>query len=581
LGISEDTINKIIELIPEKIRETRFNSICLCGKRRKGRVDKPFTSNGCSACRYYNRSLTILKKNIIEDKIHNFDITKAVIFINALRGNKLKSLRHNELTQAALSLDSMGNILLSCFSELNTPNENVISDTFVHTAFNNRGIINQSDSKASKYTNIEKSLLYYLAAMEYHYKASNMKEGVQCLAKILNILSVYLRKNKAEWFDIDLINSFNDIFISEAIRKTYFTRDFNNVTETVELKNIENKNKINLGFTSIMSEIEELLIAFYEFTFHCKGYREEHMKILYCSPSFTYLRNESLTYNRIISLLFKQKMNEYYFEKLMKNNCKIAITKNNKCNKYESIKQYVNYFYGGSANEIDEVSKELGVNLSDKYQLLEFLIADSILCLSNITDFISPTARTTLFTNSFCGGVYENLYKWTIRKEALREWANIKSWNDIQNFFIYCNDVQNCESCIPEKLCDEYSKNKHDESCLNIYKKENYEQFDRYIKELIGESSYNILKTTHLREMAYKYYEDAIQINTEGVTYQNFIKGFYILDDDLQNNTCQFYLALERYKINIGDFKTTSTASGNEYYQSKNYFKYPNESEMS
>ena len=63
---------------------------------------------------------------------------------------------------------------------------------------------------------------------------------------------------------------------------------------------------------------------------------------------------------------------------------------------------------------------------------------------------------------------------------------------------------------------------------------------------------------THIRylaESAIHYYTRARQVHAEGKTYQEMIRSLYFLDDDLNNDTLQFYLAIERYSLNKGKIK--------------------------
>ena len=82
-----------------------------------------------------------------------------------------------------------------------------------------------------------------------------------------------------------------------------------------------------------------------------------------------------------------------------------------------------------------------------------------------------------------------------------------------------------------------------------------------------------MLTETYLSGMAQKYYESAVSMHSEGSEYQSFIRNMYIMDDDLQNNTCLFYFALERMKLNSEYFKeVASSAQCNDCYYPDNYY---------
>lgn len=72
------------------------------------------------------------------------------------------------------------------------------------------------------------------------------------------------------------------------------------------------------------------------------------------------------------------------------------------------------------------------------------------------------------------------------------------------------------------------------------------------IKRAIGEDYHKHLISNYIAGNAMQYYKRAIEMNTEGNEYKDMIASLHFLDDDLNNDTCQFYLGIERYKINSG-----------------------------
>ena len=98
------------------------------------------------------------------------------------------------------------------------------------------------------------------------------------------------------------------------------------------------------------------------------------------------------------------------------------------------------------------------------------------------------------------------------------------------------------------------------------------DSLQKALDQLIELHHREMLRPTYLKEMANRHCIAAQEMQNEGDDYQNFIKGLYLLDDDLQNNTCQFYFALERYKINSGNLKVIETKLANDYYQPKQYY---------
>ena len=52
--------------------------------------------------------------------------------------------------------------------------------------------------------------------------------------------------------------------------------------------------------------------------------------------------------------------------------------------------------------------------------------------------------------------------------------------------------------------------------------------------------------------MAISYYQKAEESNTEGEAYKEMIGTMQFLNDDLNNDTCQFYTACDRFLLNCG-----------------------------
>lgn len=518
-------IEQIINGIPKRII-SRIDTVAECGKLRKGNSMLP-----CAACRYYNRSLYIMFEHLIScSKCKELNSTKSWAFLCAFKEGNLYSYRYNELTQAALTLISMGNVLLSC-----STNNDTINSDFIKLLF-------QSDTEweGFKYyfsnygcqSHLEKSILYYWTAMKYHEKAGNLKDSGQCLIWIFNILSYYICFDKE--FIINDFSAISNNIMSSTIINIHRTRELKNISETRTLRDIlssaDNPKHINLGLTSIFPDIEELLLGYYEILLELsardtdKSKYWEEIELLYNSPSLTSLRNESLSYNRVISLLFKAKLNERLLNDLY------TIDHWNKLTD-EQFDHFNPIFRELEANfqQILKIFK-LSEGTLQSAELLSFLISDSIFCLLKATDYLQSTMRTTLFTNSFCYEIYKQLSVWVMLK-------------------------------------DKYLSADFEPSSK--------ERLENEMEALVEKHSVKLLRVTYLQEMSNMYLDMAKSMHTEGNEYKEFIKAMYILDDDLQNNTCQFYFALERFKLNRNGFETyKSNSITNEYFAPEAYFKW-------
>ena len=60
-------------------------------------------------------------------------------------------------------------------------------------------------------------------------------------------------------------------------------------------------------------------------------------------------------------------------------------------------------------------------------------------------------------------------------------------------------------------------------------------------------------------EMALKSYRSTIEVHREGKAYKDMMSKMYYVDGDLKNDTVQFDLAVERFKIkDLMEFETNS-----------------------
>lgn len=550
----ERTILKELDL-PQYIT-SHWSSLRFCYERRN---EKKALMSPCFACKYYNRSLIILGKKIIPNFMCSTE-SKALAFLNIIQTKDFKSQRQNEINQAALTLEAMGNVIFSCANK-----NDQISNNFIQS-FCNYEISKKDNTSFKNLSQLEKAFLYYWAASEYHYKALNTKEGVQCVIKIMNLLATYydgLLSRKEEEISIDcsndpniiekLIETIETVFVRKAIQGIYSNKDFYNLQEIRKLKEAlgiaDLHECIPLGFLSCIPDIEELILAYYEIQIilsripsklkYGSTYQINNniISTLYHSISLTYLRCDSLIYNRIISLLFKANLNTYMLEKLFSNRSINRIVEIAKKVEITRLKDFLDEINDNTVNNIINCISSTQVKKENRqeniFDLIEFLITDSVFCLLQISELVSPTFRTTLFTNNFCAAVYNSLHQWNELKYKL------------------------------EELYKGIDKNRQ-------------KSFELTNHTLIDDHLIYMQTRTYIREMAAKFERRALEMHTEGRSYQDFIDSFYILDDDLQNNTCQFYLALERYKINIGmisDSKEEENQKNSSSYDPLNYFK--------
>ena len=255
--------------------------------------------------------------------------------------------------------------------------------------------------------------------------------------------------------------------------------------------------------------------------------------------------------------------------------------------------------------------------LEDRMLVLEFLIRDSIYCLTNILENITPYTSTTLFTHSFMGTIYNDLNEWNVLfdslfnyykvfdKETQRQAFDEKEYQDLEEEWKrydrarcadrcpigkcqYRNEIVQQSRLVSEgqpkdeeylqmiwrSNCPYYHldrcKNKpnyFDTTRMNVdgdidslsreYRRifrcrNNSDRLFADLLHAINKPNIQFLMTTYSEEMALKTFRQAQEVHREGKAYKDMISRMYYLDDDLKNDTIQFDLALERFRINCG-----------------------------
>ena len=84
-------------------------------------------------------------------------------------------------------------------------------------------------------------------------------------------------------------------------------------------------------------------------------------------------------------------------------------------------------------------------------------------------------------------------------------------------------------------------------NCQNIS-----DRFFKSVLNTITKPNIQYTLTNYSWELTIKSYRDAIGVHREGRAYKEMISRMFYLDDDLKNDTVQFDLAIERFKINSG-----------------------------
>lgn len=507
-----------------------------------------------------------------------------------------------------------------------------------------------NDGNTNDITLLEKSLMCYWEAYICFRLGNDFKKAAGSLKKILRTIQKYIKLDEN---DINrkviigkYLNEIKNRILKQCLINIYSYYNYINIIEIQKIKwifYVQMYESISLNRLSLFPDIEEIMLVYYDILSSCiidtkdqtiiEKYIKENYNIeernkdlrirlsgIYRNVALGTLRHESTIYERVLSLQFKTIMNQRILEHLFteyssghrpdyfdKNFYKYMIyfldsyLKKSAILK-SSLKEY-EYCFRDVFSEfpytnINDEIKNIHIVLS----LLEFLIKDSMYCLTRILEIITPYTSTTLFTHTFLGDIYQMLFKWNQVFDVLfmTYRASEKNMNLLPKFttqtvwetgfYTECPKGVNNEciyfeytskhnndiniSNIGRNKCPYYNtkciyklsqfdnisifltKYSQLRTYLSLYKKHRNvdiaEVFFNDVLKEIGKSNIHYTLSNYSVEMSLKSYRQALDMHHEGKSYKETVSKMYYLDDDLKNDTIQFDLALERFRINNG-----------------------------
>lgn len=617
-----------------------FDNMIKCGKRRNDLLNgymtnKDYPTRGikvkdkkipCYACKYYYRSLKIIRDKMMISynyisEFEEFSIdSQAIFFIKMLdKKERFKSLKKNDILTLAASLDGMGNSMFSCSYEIDKISKDflkhfigLINDDMNDKNDRNEKVFWTDELSKNNLSQIEKALLFYWAASGYFKYSTNKKEELECYKKILHVFEVYLlihqtNEEAKEIFRNNLSN-IKDLF-KKATHSLYMQFENTNIVEIQKLKGMFSEQlywRVHLNLLSNYPDIEEMLIIFCNIEQSCINTEknkkdEQNIQLaaqMYKSMPLSSYRIERTLKERIVSLKFKADINMKILYKLLEceeciynaefpqifyQNYYSYLTTKKTIVELLGEKEYASFFE-------EAINKKTENNISEKIELVEFLIMDTMFSLSKIVEIISPTVQTTLFTESYMGEVYMKLFECNQMFDFI---YMMYKWGGVDKQLEQRFEDNSCNLSyyymIKDKICKfikyRLDNNKKDEisvedvdiiwyeiiflslndisikinNSLNEIKKvdnhlddEYSEIFVKKVMEYIDKPDFENNITSYPLDMALWKYKRAIEMHHEGAAYQEFMSNMYFLEDDLSNNTFQFYFAIERYLNNCG-----------------------------
>lgn len=471
----------------------------------------------------------------------------------------------------------------------------------------------------TQFSNLEIALLYFFEASIMFQEAGEMKKAVGSLHKMLKVFLSYLKvskqlsKESSEESSLDELHISRSILLGEyipsikqsivkpALRLLYNHFNYININEIQRLKwifSVQMYEDIPLSNLSLFPTIESLMLNYYDLIRVCivptdkmheedsslhRRNRELHGKLatIYRHVSMGSLRIESTVFERMQSLRFKTVLNEYILWRAFPS-IKLSVE-----DRTDYFTIFYQCFFTSESNKLvdrkclqsffspNDKFREIGSDVTIQIDLLllfEHLIKDSMYCLTEILETVTPYTSNTLFTDSFIAGIYRHLNRWTRLHDALYQFyrffdveasglqlpTNDNGFQKLSNNFIAYlkaedySDIKQRVQTVHTHLCQEWK-------CKSLSSR-----FFQSVMSTIKKSNNLYTLRNYSAEMAIKFYRRAKEINREGKTYRELISRMYYLDDDLKNDTIQFDLAIERFKINSDyiDHRLTRLSKG-------------------
>lgn len=471
-------------------------------------------------------------------------------------------------------------------------------------------------SKRGTLSRLDKSVLYYFVAFRFYIIGTSYGEAVRCLNKIITILAYYVEVvsyNKKDednlWGDesetiIKLIGGkdFEGSFVSSLftliVRYTGYMYDLTNLTEINEMKWIfsrQNGNNIDLSRLSLYPNIRASFLRIVEIV--AKGNRylsrkrpnlrtlidyQNHVQLSY--PLIAPARRYETTFNEeILGFYTKLRFNDHILNNILEGNpmLEAGVARNGNATYhilfYKKIAQYLSN--QSPSNRLDQTMFSAGNNPQKKLDLLEFLIHDSLVCLANMTQVFTPHNHLTSYSKSFIGVVYNYFWEWSRKYEFLyslykysevRHFSSSEADNIIERIYsgIRSDNKSETRQQLLESInkCSDYIEQEKDtpfgKRSARLYEK---------LRHDIDDITLNTIFSNYTAEMAINYYNMSEEFNTEGDSYKDMISMMHFLDDDFNNDTCQFHIACDRFLLNTGIVQKQRDKLEQLYYDSNVY----------
>lgn len=529
----------------------------------------------CTACQYFNKSLTtcmaVLDHSSENPTVNYKDTSKAEFFLKYFHKRELTNKVHQQgnhfLQVMSSSLLGLGNTLLSC-AKIKAAD---LTDFFItlHKICNDldkgkTGSIKELDK--NWLSPFSKSILYYLAAADSYQLLSDYKASYNIYVQILDAVAIYYRviyKNDIPAGTLD----FCEAITRKAIHCAYLHYDSINCAEVDTQKHEFGKNHsdyINLHGLAVFPEIELAIDKYHRICILGEeDVRDKVLKKVLNSRQLGSFKLIATLTQNIQNLSLKVTVNEEILKRILPDLWNSIQALNlDFCKTISLIRGYYKDVESSSVvnkllNDLDwHIMKDVTDTDEEKFCLLDYLVKDSLYCLSMITELIEPLYSTTLYNHSYIGEFYRKTFYWNHILICIKELFNYTEAQNKEKFLDelkirYCKTYTPQEQANLESMFKETSDFLKDLDSWKNYCAEGTSRA-QYLFDQIAPGSSNLLTSSYLTGMGLDHLDKAIEMHTSGKAYKEMMSTLYFLEDDLQNDTNYMHLAIERFLINHG-----------------------------
>ncbi|KJU83893.1 conserved hypothetical protein, membrane [Candidatus Magnetobacterium bavaricum] len=531
----------------------------------------------CRACEYYMKSLEILCRDhlgikittdkyicistFMDNKKNNFNMTEILIaMLNTIVDDKpIVDYKPNDKSQRKVTeLKVIGNILSN------------IGDTLLSCIINPepvkpRGLIKLLESiqdddiqknveKLTAFIEEEKGSLFlvfafYCTSALFFIAARMHKEYSFQFTKILRLIRECLKVSDKKIITVDknLIDTIGRTINNRILQGIYKSYENVHRLEIKKFKEIfdDSGNIPNYNNLSISGDIREIIIDYTEIKLKCKPYCTAFYETCCCYtasygtfgiapcgilhydimtddiiPNYSFISSYTTVYtmrNRIVELNLKAIINEmlwlYFADKKPEDskysNYRLAGRVYDQFEEKAKSKDLIDFF----PNSKNKIEKTFGQEITPRL-VMEFLITDSIFCLSEIIKISKTYVFSYDMNHSYMAATHLRLAIW-------------------------CDYYKAYEKYDPEKTPDPKKTSDITDA----------------LKNLTGEAETVTIDPNYQYEMARHHCLCAIETHTERKAYKNMIETMYYLNDDFNDSFYHFSAALERFRINTGQIE--------------------------